>query len=300
MLAADSLVPLREVCTLSERALDEQLVPEVIASAAAIVTTPYDSIDDELLVRAPRLRLLAQFGVGTDNIDLVAARSRGVAVTHTPGAVTESTADFAMALLLAVARRLPEAQLSLDAGPQAQPLGMELAWKTIGIVGMGRIGKAVARRAKGFGMRVVYCNRRPANPTVERETAAVRLTLIELLTCSDVVSLHCDLNADSYHLINADALRRMKPTAILINTARAQVVDEAALAYAVARGEISGAGLDVFSRPVRSSLRESLRIVLAPHAGTATVGARREMSRMVVESIQACITNPARIPHRLV
>ena len=300
MLPSDSMSLLQATCTVTERALEEPLVPDALDSAVAIVTTPYDSIDATFLARVPDLRIVAQFGVGTDNIDLAAAQSNGVAVTHTPGAVTESTADFTMALLLAVARRLPEAAQLLDEGPQAQPLGMELSGKTMGIIGLGRIGRAVARRAQGFGMRIVYCNRRQANPTVERETAAIRLPLAELLACSDVISLHCDLNTDSYQLINAGALLRMKPSAILINTARAQVVDEAALAEAISRGALAGAGLDVFARPVSTALQESPRIVMAPHAGTATVGARRKMGFMVAESILACVSSTAEIPHRLV
>jgi len=253
------------------------------------------------------LSMVAQYAVGVDNIDLEAAEAHDVAVTHTPGVLTDATADLTWALLLAVARHVPAADQYVRDGKFERwettlLLGTELSRKTIGIVGLGRIGRAVARRALGFGMDVVYHNRSRANPTLERQASARYVDLDELLETSDVVSLHCPHNEDSHHLIDAEALTTMKSSALLVNTARGPVVDEAALVEALADGEIAGAGLDVFEEEpeVHPGLLEQERIVLAPHLGSATTDARMRMAQMCVASITAFLDDAESVPHRLV
>ncbi len=300
VLSEDALGRLRDQHAVSVRTLGEPVSDEEIRDIHAIVTTPYDRIDSKFFGRAPKLKIVAQFGTGTDNIDLQSAKAHGVVVTHTPNAVTSATAELTIALLLSVTRRFREAQEVLDQGPEAMPLGMELAGKTLGIIGMGQIGAAVARRAHAFGMKILYANRKRANPTIERETTASYCTQEELFAVSDILTLHCDLNEDSHHLINAKVLDRMKENVILINTARSAVVDEAALEHALTSGKIWGAGLDVFSSYLPEAVRQHPRVVLTPHAGTATMETRMAMSNMVVDSINACLTKDDRIPHRKV
>ena len=281
---------------------------EVIALAAeadVLLTVLADPITERVFEACPHLQMVAQYAVGIDNIDLDAAEEHGVVVSHTPGVLTDATADQAWALLLAVARHVRAADQYVRDGKFKRwettlLLGMELAEKTIGIVGMGRIGRAVARRALGFGMDVVYHNRRPTNPTLERQASAEYVSLDELLTTSDVVSLHCPHNEESHHLIDGAALRQMKESAILVNTARGPVVDEAALVEALDSGAIAGAGLDVFEEEpdVHPGLLDQDRVVLAPHLGSATTRARTRMADMVVESIQAVLSGAESIPHR--
>lgn len=300
MLSEDVLEPLRDRYSVSVRHLKAFIPDEDLREAHAVVTTPYDQVDAVFLDRAPNLKIVAQFGVGTDNIDLEAAQARGIVVTHTPRVVVSATAELALTLMLMVTRRLKEAEGVLGRGPEAMPLGFELSGKTLGIIGMGQIGAAVARRAHAFGMNIYYANRRRANPTIERETTAVRRTQEELFEITDVLSLHCDLNADSRHLVNAASLERMKSSAVLINTARAEVVDEVALAHALTSGQLWGAGLDVFSLDLPEVIRRHPRVVLTPHSGTATTQTRDAMSNMVVDSITACLTQDDRIPNRKV
>jgi lactate dehydrogenase-like 2-hydroxyacid dehydrogenase len=229
-----------------------------------------------------------------------------VVVTHTPDVLTDATADMTWALLLAAARNVPAADRYVRDGQFKRwettlLLGTELADKTMGIVGLGRIGAAVARRALGFGMDVVYHNRTRANPTVERQTSARYVALDELLATSDVVSLHCPFNEDSHHLIDAAALGRMKDDALLVNTARGEVVDEAALVEALEDGEIAGAALDVFEEEpdVHPGLVDQDRVVLAPHLGSATTETRRKMAHMCTASIRAFANGADPIPHRV-
>jgi lactate dehydrogenase-like 2-hydroxyacid dehydrogenase len=285
--------------------MTEAGVVELAQGAEALISTVADPLPAAVLEQCTHLRVLAQFGVGVDNIDVAAARNLGLMVTHTPGVLTDATADFAVALLLAVARRLRAADQfvrdgSFEGWETTLLLGMELTGKTLGIVGMGRIGQAVARRAIGFGMDVIYYNRHPANPTVTRRLSARYVSLETLLAESDVVSLHCALNDDSRHLIDAAALRQMKPSALLVNTARGPVVDEAALVEALAAGEIAGAGLDVFEREpeVHPGLLEQERVVLAPHLASATVEARTKMARMCSEAVLATF-NGDEVPYRV-
>ena len=284
--------------------LSEDALVQRIGDAEAVVTTVADPVTDRVLNACPSLQIVAQYGVGLDNVDLAAAAEHGVVVTHTPGVLTDATADFTWALLLAVARRVCDADRFVRKGrfqrwETRMLLGMELRGRTLGIVGLGRIGAGVARRALGFGMKVVYHNRSRANPTVERETSAEYVSLSTLLRKSDVVSLHCPHNDDSHHLIDADALRAMPDTALLVNTARGPWVDEAALVDALQNGDVAGAGLDVFEREpdVHPGLVECDRVVLAPHLASATVEARTAMGQMCVESLLAFFHDDD-VPHR--
>jgi glyoxylate reductase len=260
----------------------------------ALVTLLTDTVDRAVLTGNPELRLVANVAVGYDNIDIAAAREAGVQVTNTPGVLTDATADQAMALLLGCARRLVEADRLLRDGNfppwtlLQEPMGLDVTGKTLGIVGMGRIGAAVARRAQhGFEMPVLYTARQ------ERPVAGVRarrVELDELLGTADFVSLHTPLTPDTHHLIDERALRLMKPTAILINTGRGPLVDEAALARALAAGWIAGAGLDVFEfePQVGQQLLDCRhRVVLTPHLGSATDSTRRRMSALAAGSVVA-------------
>jgi len=289
----------------STRSVDELIA--LTDRADVLLSILADPVTEQLFEARPNLRMVAQYAVGVDNIDLGAAEAHDVAVTHTPGVLTDATADMTWALLLAVARHVPTADRYVRDGKFERwettlLLGTELADKRIGIVGLGRIGRAVARRALGFGMEVVYHNRSRANPTLERQASARYVDLDELLATSDVVSLHCPHNEDSHHLIDAEALKTMKSSALLVNTARGPVVDEAALVEGLADGEIAGAGLDVFEEEpdVHPGLLEQDRVVLAPHLGSATTDARMRMAQMCVASITAFLDGAESVPHRLV
>ncbi len=275
-----------------ERPPDRAALLAGVAGADAIVTLLSDRVDGELLDAAgPGLRIVANYAVGLDNVDLEACRARGVRVAHTPGVLTEETADMTWALALAVARRVVEGHRLAASGrwtgwAPMQLLGTSLHGRTFGVVGLGRIGRAAARRARGFGMRVAYAGR-SRNEEAERETDARPLAFEELLAEADVLSLHCPSTPSTRHLIDADALARMKPGAILVNTARGDVVDEQALVDALAEERLGGAGLDVFEREPRIHPRLAAfsNVVLAPHLGSATVRARSEMARMVAEAV---------------
>lgn len=265
-----------------------ELAP-LLAEADVALTLLFDRVDDELLAAAPRLRCVCNVAVGYDNVDLEAAARRGVAVTNTPGVLDDATADLAMALLLAAARRLGEGERLIRAGePWAWGmgfmLGSDLAGKRLGIVGLGAIGSRVARRARAFGMSVAYAGRGESPFAAELE--AERQGLDELLAGSDFVSLHCPLTAETRHLIGARELRLMKPTAILVNTARGPVVDEAALVAALAEGRIAAAALDVYEHEpaVDPGLLGLDRAVLSPHLGSATVETRAAMARLAAEN----------------
>jgi glyoxylate reductase len=269
---------------------------ELVEGADAIVSLLSDRIDDEVLDAAgPSLRIVANYAVGLDNVDVDACRARGVAVAHTPGVLTEATADLTWALLLAVSRRIVEGHRLVTSGrwegwAPLQLLGTSLHGRRFGVVGLGRIGTAAARRARGFGMDVAY-HARSRHEAAEADLSARRMPMDELLATSDVVSLHCPLTEATRHLIDAAALARMKPTAILINTARGGVVDEGALVDALAEGRLAGAGLDVFEREpaVHPRLPALENVVLAPHLGSATVATREAMARMVAEAVVAVL-----------
>lgn len=283
--------------------LSEDALIERIGTASAVVTTVADPVTERVLSSCPNLEMVAQYAVGLDNVDLDAASREGITVTHTPGVLTEATADFTWTLLLAVARRVVDADAFVRSGKFERwetrtLLGMELHGKTLGIIGMGRIGSAVARRALGFDMNVIFANRTPANPTIIRETSSRQVDLDTLLRTSDVVSLHCPHNDDSHHLLREDTLAIMKPSALLINTARGPVVHESDLVDALRAGRIAGAGLDVFEDEpdVHPGLLEHERVVLAPHLASATVEARTRMGQMCVESLLAHFSGES-VPH---
>jgi lactate dehydrogenase-like 2-hydroxyacid dehydrogenase len=286
--------------TVDENVTGEGYTPAVLASHAqhahALVTLLTDRIDDALLARAPRLKIVANVAVGYDNIDVDAARRRGVVVTNTPGVLTDATADFAWALLLAVARRVVEADAYVRAGrftewKMMEFHGADLGGTTMGIAGFGRIGQAVARRARGFGMHVIYTNRHRVSAALEEELGARAVDKATLLAASDVLSLHVPLTPDTRHFIGAPELAAMKPTAYLINTARGPIVDERALANALAAGAIRGAGLDVFEREpaVEPALLHAPNVVLAPHIASATVDTRTRMALIAAENVIAVL-----------
>jgi glyoxylate reductase len=268
-----------------------------LQSADGLICLLADAIDADLLAAAPRLRAVANYAVGFNNIDVAAATRLGIAVGNTPDVLTDATADCAVMLLLAAARCLRAGLEDVAAGRWRtwEPtgyLGQELAGKTVGIVGLGRIGLAVARRCRGgWGMRVLYHGRRP-HPDAERELGAARVNLDTLLAESDFVSLHCPLTADNRGMIGRDQFARMKPTAVFVNTARGQLVDEAALAEALQTGRIFAAGLDVTDPEPPRADNPMLRLpnlVVAPHLGSATVVARTRMADRAAANIMAAL-----------
>ncbi len=309
-----ALKPLRERFNVyvhdkpaEEGPLTEEELIGIAREADALMTMPSDPVTARVMDACPRLKIIAQHAVGVDNIDLEAARERGIIVTNTPGVLTDSTADFAFALLLAVTRHVLQADRYVREGKFRRwetmlLLGMELRDKVLGIVGMGRIGQAFARRALGFGMKILYHNRRRINPTDEYLLSATYVSFEELLERSDVISIHTPLNRDSYHLFDEHAFARMKPGAYLINTARGAVVKEEALVEALKAGRLAGAGLDVFEHEpqVHPELLHMEQVVLAPHLGSATVEARTRMGLTATEAIIAALTGAEKIPNRIV
>src|SRR4051794_9974766 len=267
-----------------DRPLGRAELLEAVADADALLCMLSDRVDAELLDAAPTLKVVANYAVGYDNIDVAEARSRGIEVTTTPDVLTEATADLAWALLLAAARRIGEGDRLVRSGEwdgwrPTQLLGQPVGGRTLGIIGMGAIGRAVARRGRGFSMPVVYFNRNRLPAEVEMELGARYVELDELVATVDVLSLHAPLNAESRHLLDAAALARMKPTAILVNTGRGALIDEAALVEALREGRIAAAGLDVYEREpaLADGLTALDNVVLAPHLGSATTTARAEM-----------------------
>ena len=254
-----------------------------LSDADALVCLLMDRIDGAVLARAPKLRVVANCAVGYDNVDLAAATAVGVAVTNTPDVLTEATAELAFALMLAAARRLPEAERLVRSGTWEgwrldQLLGVQLLGKTLGIIGMGRIGQAMARRAAAFGMHGIHADAgQPVEPVFEQ---------------ADVVSLHCPLTPQTRHLVNRARLARMKPTAILVNTARGGCVDAGALAEALTEGRIFAAGLDVFEGEpeIDARLLAAPRLVLAPHIGSATTEARTQMAQLCADAVIAVLS----------
>jgi len=290
---------LRRECSQVEiRASDEiptraELI-QGVGGRDALLSLLTDPVDSGVISAGRRLRIIANYAVGYDNIDLPAATSRGIMVTNTPGVLTETTADMAWALLMSAARRIVEADKFVREGrfrgwaPKLL-LGSDVQGKTLGIIGLGRIGRAVAARAKGFRMKVVYYDVRRAEPDVEREIGAGYVDLETLLRTSDYISLHTQLTPETTHLIGPKELRMMKPSACLINTSRGPVVDEKALAKALQAGTIAGAGLDVFEREplVSPDLLALPNVVLAPHIASASVETRTKMAMMAAQNIIA-------------
>lgn len=280
---------------IEDRPLTTDELVDALGRADVLVPTISDRLDSRVLSRAgPNLRLIAQYGAGVDNIDVATAVGRGMTVTNTPGVLTEDTADMTMALILAAARRVVEGAGVVQGGgfqgwSPTWMMGRRIWGKRLGIVGMGRIGQAVARRAKAFGLSVHYHNRKPVSPRIAEELEATYWeSLDQMLARMDVVSVNCPHTPATYHLLSARRLKLLRPHAILVNTARGEVIDEAALSNMLARGEIAGAGLDVFEHEpaINPKLLKLPNVVLLPHMGSATVEGRIDMGEKVIINIK--------------
>jgi glyoxylate reductase len=296
----EGLDPVREACDVD--LWEDELPPprdellRRVGGVDGILSLLTDRVDDELLDAAgPQLKVVSNFAVGFDNIDVPALTRRGVPAGNTPGVLTETTADLAFALLMAAARRIPEGvDYVRDGrwrtwGPMLL-MGVDIHGATLGIVGFGRIGREVARRGRGFGMRILYHDVHPATPAEEAELGATRVEMDELLRSSDFISLHTNLTAETHHLIDADALRAMKPTAVLVNTSRGSVVDPDALTAALRAGEIFAAGLDVTEpEPLPSDhpLVAMPNCIVVPHIASATRVTRGKMAAMAAANLLA-------------
>ncbi len=280
---------------------------EAVKVADVLVPTVTDRIDSGILSQAnPDLRLIASFGTGVDHVDLASARQRGITVTNTPGVLTEDTADMTMALILAVPRRLAEGEHLIRSGDwtgwsPTSMLGHRIWGKRLGIVGMGRIGTAVARRARGFGLSIHYHNRRRVHEELEAELEATYWeSLDQMLARIDIISVNCPHTPATYHLLSARRLKLLPPQAYIVNTSRGEVIDENALARMVEKGEIAGAGLDVFEHEpaVNPKLLQAENVVLLPHMGSATIEGRIAMGEKVIINIKTFVdghTPPDRV-----
>lgn len=293
---------------LTDRPFDRAALEAAVGHADVLVPTITDAIDAELIGKAgPRLKMIANFGAGVDHIDVEAAVGRGLVVTNTPGVLTEDTADLTMTLILAVSRRIVEGAAVVQEGrfegwSPTWMTGRKLWGKRLGIVGMGRIGQALARRARAFGMQVHYHNRKPVPDMVAEELGATWWDdLDQMLARMDLISLNCPATRETRHLLDARRLGLLRPEAILVNTARGELIDEAALAEAVARGRIAGVGLDVFEHEpkVHPGLLGHPNVVLLPHLGSATIEARQDMGDRVIANIQT-FANGHRPPDRVI
>ncbi|WP_395646662.1 2-hydroxyacid dehydrogenase [Terricaulis sp.] len=278
---------------------DHPFTPEELAHAVAtadvLVPTVTDKVDGRILSRAgEQLRLIAQFGAGVDNIDVQTAVQRGITVTNTPGVLTEDTADMTMALILAVPRRIVEGVKVVEADKftgwsPTWMIGRRIWGKRLGIIGMGRIGQAVARRAKAFGLQIHYHNRRKAAAHVEQELEATYWdSLDQMLSRMDIVSVNCPHTPATYHLLSSRRLALLKPHAYVVNTARGEIIDEGALARMLEKGELAGAGLDVFEHEpaINPKLKKLANVVLLPHMGSATLEGRIDMGEKVIINIK--------------
>ena len=280
---------------VDDQPMDEAALVAAVAHADVLVPTVTDRIDAAVIAAAgPDLKLIASFGTGVDHIDLQAAKARGITVTNTPGVLTEDTADMAMALVLAVARRLTEGERIVRSGKwqgwgPTFMLGRRLGGRRLGIIGMGRIGQALARRARGFGLSIHYHNRKRVHPDIEAELEATWWeSLDQMLARMDVLSVNCPHTPATYHLLSARRLKLIQPHAFLVNTARGEVIDEAALARMLAAKEIAGAGLDVFEHEpaVNPRLLRLDNVVLLPHMGSATLEGRIAMGEKVIVNVK--------------
>ncbi len=275
-----------------DRVIPREVLLEKVVGLDGLLCLLTDRIDAEVMDAAgPQLRVISNYAVGYDNIDLEAARARGIIVTNTPGVLTETTADLAWSLLMAAARRIVEADRFTRAGKftgwsPTLLLGVDVYGKTLGIIGLGRIGRAVARRAKGFQMRVIYYDIQ-RNPEAEKELGAEFVSLDELLKTADFISIHTPLTPETRHLIDREAFAKMKSTAVLVNTARGPVVDEEALVEALREKKIFAAGLDVYEQEpkVHPGLLELENVVLAPHIGSASRETRGKMAELAAKNL---------------
>ncbi len=281
---------------LDDTPMTEARLIEAVQSCEVLVPTVTDRIDAKLLRQCgPNLKLIANYGNGVDNIDVRAAVERGLTVTNTPGVLTDDTADMTMALVLAVPRRLVESAKAMEAGlfrgwSPTWMLGHRLRGKRLGIVGMGRIGQAVAHRAKGFGLQIHYHNRKPVAAGIELELEATYWeSLDQMLARMDIVSVNCPHTPATYHLLSARRLKLMKPTAYIVNTARGEIIDEAVMTQMIEDGRLAGAGLDVYEHEpaVDPRLLKLPNVVLLPHTGSATVEGRIEMGEKVIVNIRS-------------
>ena len=276
-------------------AMSQEELAAAMKTADVLVPTITDTIDAGLIGQAgPQLKLIANYGAGVDNIDVATARERGVLVSNTPGVLTEDTADMAMGLILAITRRIPEGLAAMQTekwqgwSPTAL-LGGRIGGRRIGILGMGRIGRAVAQRASAFGMQVHYHNRRRLRRETEDELQATYWeSLDQMVARMDVISINCPHTPSTFHLMNARRLKLMKPSAVIVNTSRGEVIDENALARMLRDGAIAGAGLDVYEKGTKINLRlrEMSNVVLLPHMGSATIESRIEMGEKVIINIK--------------
>ena len=293
---------------LKDIPMDRAALEAAVQRADVLVPTITDEIDAALIAAAgPQLKMIANFGAGVDHIDIDAAVARQIIVTNTPGVLTEDTADLAMSLILAVSRRIVEGAQVVAAGrfegwTPTWMCGRKLWGKRLGIVGMGRIGQALARRARAFGMQVHYHNRKAVSPRIEEELGATYWDdLDQMLARMDVISLNCPATKDTHHLLSAERLGLLQPHAILINTARGELIDEAALAGAVARRALSGVGLDVYENEpaIHPGLIGLPNVVLLPHLGSATLEARQDMGDRVILNVMTH-QNGHRPPDRVI
>jgi glyoxylate reductase len=287
-----------------DKPMTQTQLAEAVKAADVLVPTVTDRIDRAIISQAgPQLRLIANFGTGVDNIDLDTARNRGVTVTNTPGVLTEDTADMTMALILAVPRRLPEGAAYLK-DPKTKWAGWSPTWmlgnrifgKRLGIVGMGRIGQAVAHRAKAFGLQIHYHNRKRVAVEIEQELEATYWeSLDQMLSRMDIVSINCPHTPATYHLLSARRLKLLKPSAYIVNTARGEVIDENELARLIEAGSIAGAGLDVYEHEpaINPKLLASDRVVALPHMSSATIEGRVDMGEKVIINIKAFLDGHA-------
>ena len=290
---------MKELFDVELRDPDTRMTRDELASAMqrcdVLVPTLTDAIDTAMLAQAgTRLKLIANYGAGVDHIDVASARQRGILVSNTPGVVTEDTADMTLALILSVTRRIPEGLTEMQTGewqgwsPMAH-LGGRIGGRRLGILGMGRIGQAVARRARAFGMQIHYHNRKRLREAVEVDLEATYWeSLDQMVARMDILSVNCPHTPSTFHLMNARRLKLMKPTAVIVNTSRGEVIDENALTRGLRSGEIAGAGLDVYERgaEINPRLRNLPNVVLLPHMGSATLEGRVEMGEKVIINIK--------------
>ena len=290
---------MKELFDVELRDPDTRMTRDELAAAMrradVLVPCITDQIDAALLAQAgDKLKLIANYGAGVDHIDVASARQRGILVSNTPGVMTEDTADMVLALILAVTRRMPEGLAEMQSGrwqgwaPTAH-LGGRVGGRRLGILGMGRIGQAVARRARAFGMQIHYHNRRRLRPEIEAELEATWWeSLDQMVARMDIISINCPHTPATFHLMNARRLKLMKPTAVIVNTSRGEVIDENALTRGLRAGEIAGARLDVFEHgaEINPRLRELPNVVLLPHMGSATIEGRIEMGEKVIINIK--------------
>lgn len=281
---------------MEDRVLTKEEIIQGVQGKDALLCLLTDQIDEEVLSANPDLQVVANYAVGFNNIDVESATKMGIPVSNTPGVLTETSADLTFALILSVGRRIPESDKYLRTGKWTgwgplQFLGTDIHGSTLGIIGMGRIGKALVSRAKGFGMQIKYWNRTRLSKEEEMRMGIEYLSFTDLLHAADFISLHVAYNQDTHHMISSREFQYMKSTAVLINTSRGPVVDEKALVRALKSGQIWGAGLDVFENEpeVEPGLLDMDQVVILPHLGSATIATRTQMAMIAIDNLLAVI-----------